>query len=149
MEKTELIREVLALGDQVDRETGKFNADPWIELKMTIAQLKSLFFISAKGKTNFKKLADALEVTPPNITGIIDRLVEQGLVSRTENSEDRRIMLLQMTEKGQELVNHLHENKFQKMRNVMINMSEDELKAMMTGLKGILKAAEALPEKES
>jgi MarR family transcriptional regulator, organic hydroperoxide resistance regulator len=149
MEKTELIRELLELGDLVDHATKPLDAEPWIELKMTIAQLKSIFFIAAKGKTNFKKLADALGVTPPNITGIIDRLVEQGLVSRTENAEDRRIMLLQVTEKGQELVDNLHENKYHKMRNLMINMSEDELKAMMTGLKGILKAAKAISKEES
>ncbi len=144
MEKTELIREVLALQSQVDHVVRHFAAEPWIDLKMTIAQLKSLFFIADKGKTNFKKLADALGVTPPNITGIIDRLVEQGLVSRTENTEDRRIMLLQMTEKGQELIHKLHENRFQKMNSLMINMSEDEIKAMLTGLKGMLKATEVL-----
>jgi MarR family transcriptional regulator, organic hydroperoxide resistance regulator len=149
MEKAELIKELLELGDLVDRETRPLDAEPWIELKMTIAQLKSMFFIAAKGKTNFKKLADALGVTPPNITGIIDRLVEQGLVSRTENAEDRRIMLLQVTEKGQELVDNLQENKYHKMRNLMTNMSEDELKAMMTGLKGILKAAKAISKEVS
>ena len=144
MEKTELIREVLVLQGQVDQEVRHFAAEPWIDLKMTITQLKSLFFIAAKGKTNFKKLADALGVTPPNITGIIDRLVEQGLVSRTENTEDRRIMLLQMTEKGQELIHNLHENRFQKMNTLMMDMSEDDLNAMLTGLKGMLKAAEVL-----
>ncbi len=56
---------------------------------------------------DFKKLAEALGVTPPNVTGIIDRLVEQALVTRTENPEDRRIMLLQTTEKGHELLDNL------------------------------------------
>jgi DNA-binding MarR family transcriptional regulator len=146
MEKTELIKEVLVLQGQVDHVVKHFAAEPWIDLKMTIAQLKSMFFIAAKGKTNFKKLADALGVTPPNITGIIDRLVEQGLVSRTENSEDRRIMLLQMTAKGNELIHNLHENRFQKMNILMLNMSEDEIKALAIGLKGLLKASEALPD---
>ena len=148
MEKTELIREVLALQGQVDHVVRHFSAEPWIDLKMTIAQLKSMFFISARGKTNFKKLADALGVTPPNITGIIDRLVKQGLVSRTENAEDRRVMLLQMTAKGQELIHRLHENRFQNMHSIVNSMDEDELNALMKGLNGVLKAAEALREEE-
>jgi MarR family transcriptional regulator, organic hydroperoxide resistance regulator len=149
MERTQLIREVLYLQGQVDAVLKQFDAEPWIELKMTIAQLKSMFFIAAKGKTNFKKLADALGVTPPNITGIIDRLVEQGLVSRTENSEDRRIMLLQVTEKGQELVNNLHENRFLQMNSLMMNLTEEELLALKTGLTGMLKSAEAMREKQT
>jgi MarR family transcriptional regulator, organic hydroperoxide resistance regulator len=144
MGKTEMIREILFLQSEVDHIVKRFTAEPWIELKMTIAQLKSLFFIAEKGKTNFKKLADALGVTPPNITGIVDRLVEQGLVSRTENIEDRRVMLLQMTDKGLTLVNNLHENRFNNLNNLMINMSEDDLYSLMKGMKGILKANDDL-----
>jgi MarR family transcriptional regulator, organic hydroperoxide resistance regulator len=149
MGKTELIREILFLQSEVDHIVKRFTAEPWIELKMTIAQLKSLFFIAEKGKTNFKKLADALGVTPPNITGIVDRLVEQGLVSRTENIEDRRVMLLQMTDKGLILVNSLHENRFNNLNNLMINMSEDDLCSLMKGMKGILKANDDLGIKKS
>jgi len=52
-----------------------------MDLSLTIGQLKSLFFIDFEGSTNFKKLATALGVTPPNVTGIVDHLVEQGLVT--------------------------------------------------------------------
>lgn len=149
MEKAELIKKVLVLQNQVDQEVKPINAEPWIELKMTIAQLKSLFFIAAKGKTNFKKLADALDVTPPNITGIIDRLVEQGLVSRIESTEDRRVMLLQMTEKGVKLVNKLQEHRFHQMSNVMMNMSREDLNSMIVGFTGMLKAIEASHKIES
>jgi DNA-binding MarR family transcriptional regulator len=148
MEKKELVREVLAIHSRVDHEVRHFAPEPWIDLKMTIAQLKSMFFIASKGSTNFKKLADALGVTPPNITGIIDRLVKQGLVSRTENTEDRRIMLLQMTDKGQALINNLHENRFQNMSILMMQLDETELEALMVGFKGMLKAAETLHNKE-
>jgi MarR family transcriptional regulator, organic hydroperoxide resistance regulator len=148
MEKAQLVREVLYLQGAVDAVVKQFEAEPWIELKMTIAQLKSLFYISAKGSTNFKKLADALGVTPPNITGIIDRLVEQGLVSRTESSEDRRVLLLQVSEKGQQLVNTLIESRILKINTLFEQLTEEELVAMKTGLRGILNAAEALREKQ-
>jgi MarR family transcriptional regulator, organic hydroperoxide resistance regulator len=148
MDKDQLIREVIFLQGTVDAVVKQFDAEPWIELKMTIAQLKSLFFIAAKGKTNFKKLADALGVTPPNITGIIDRLVDQDLVTRTENTEDRRIMVLQVTEKGQELVNSLIESRIMKINTLMANLTTEELTALRTGLKGMLRSAELLREKE-
>ena len=142
MEKKELIKEVMALQHQTDIILRQFEPQPWIELNLTLAQLKSLFFIAAKDKTNFKKLAEALGVTPPNVTGIIDRLVEQGLVTRTENAEDRRIMLLQATEKGQELLNNLRERRTTQMSQVLGYLTADELVLQVKVLKDLKRAAE-------
>jgi MarR family transcriptional regulator, organic hydroperoxide resistance regulator len=142
MEKKELIKEVMVLQRETDSILKQFEPEPWIELNLTLAQLKSLFFIAARDKTNFKKLAEALGVTPPNVTGIIDRLVEQALVTRTENPEDRRIMLLQATEKGQELLNNLRERRINKMSQVLNLMTNEELVQQVKSLKDIRRAAE-------
>jgi DNA-binding MarR family transcriptional regulator len=142
MEKKELIKEVMDLQHSTDMILRQFEPQPWIELNLTLAQLKSLFFIAAKDKTNFKKLAEALGVTPPNVTGIIDRLVEQGLVTRTENPEDRRIMLLQATEKGQELLNNLRERHIKQMSQVLGYLTNDELVLQVKVLKDLKIAAE-------
>jgi MarR family transcriptional regulator, organic hydroperoxide resistance regulator len=141
MEKTELIDEIIDLQRQSNRILGHFPAEPWIELGLTIAQLKSMFFIVDKEKTSFKKLAEALRVTPPNVTGIIDRLVEQGLVSRTENPEDRRIMLLQATQKGQNLLNTLKENRTNRMMTILQQLSQEELSSLNRGMQAMVKAA--------
>jgi MarR family transcriptional regulator, organic hydroperoxide resistance regulator len=146
MEKTDLINNIIDLQRQTNRVMGHFAADPWLELGLTIAQLKSLFFIVDKEKTSFKKLAEALRVTPPNVTGIIDRLVDQGLVSRTENPEDRRIMLLQATEKGQNLLTTLKTNSNNQMAKVLSQLSTEELSGLALGLNGVARAARvALP----
>lgn len=141
MEKKDLINEVLALQHEADTILRQFAPEPWIELNLTLAQLKSLFFIAAREKTNFKKLAEALGVTPPNVTGIIDRLVEQGLVTRTENPEDRRIMLLQMTEKGHELLNNLRERRINRMTQILAQLSVQELEDQVRCLTALINAA--------
>jgi MarR family transcriptional regulator, organic hydroperoxide resistance regulator len=143
MEKTELVNEVQRLHQKADIILRRFSPQPWIELNLTIVQLKSLFFISAKGKTNFKKLAEALGVTPPNVTGIIDRLVEQGLVSRTENPEDRRIMILQATGQGHELLNRLRESRTHQMIHILARLNNEELTSLSLGLNALIKASEA------
>jgi MarR family transcriptional regulator, organic hydroperoxide resistance regulator len=141
MENTAIIEKILDLQQQADNTFRHFSPQHWIELNLSIAQLKSLLFIAAKGKTNFKKIAEALGVTPPNITGIIDRLVEQGLVSRTENSEDRRIMLLQVTDKGQQLLTNLRESRVNFFKQVLSRMKQDELQCLSQGLAALIKAA--------
>jgi MarR family transcriptional regulator, organic hydroperoxide resistance regulator len=143
MDNTELIAEILEMQKQADKFLKPFAPEPWIGLNLSIAQVKSLFFIADRGKTNFKKLAEALGVTPPNITGIIDRLVEQGLVSRTENREDRRVMLLQATDKGQLLLTHLRERRLSQMKQVLSQMSSEELTSLSRGMFALVKAAES------
>jgi MarR family transcriptional regulator, organic hydroperoxide resistance regulator len=143
MEKTELVNEVLRLHQKADIILRRFSPQPWMELNLTVVQLKSLFFIAAKGKTNFKKLAEALAVTPPNVTGIIDRLVEQGLVSRTENQDDRRIMLLQVTAKGQDLLNHLRESRTNQMTQILARLNNEELISLAQGLNALIKSSES------
>ncbi len=48
-------------------------------------------------------LSRRLYVTPANITGIVDRLVKRGLVKRVSKEGDRRIVLVALTESGEEL----------------------------------------------
>jgi DNA-binding MarR family transcriptional regulator len=105
----------------------RFEPGVWMDLDLTIVQLKSLFFIDSKESTNFKNLADALGVTPPSITGIIDRLVEQDLVSRKENPENRRMLVLKVTVKGKELLTKLIEIRKSKMISILGRLSLQDL----------------------
>jgi MarR family transcriptional regulator, organic hydroperoxide resistance regulator len=147
MEKAELIKEVLELQQVGDIILKRFSPEPWIDLNLTIAQLKSLFFIADREKTNFKKLAEALNVTPPNVTGIIDRLVEQKLVSRTENPEDRRIMLLQITDEGRQLLNNLREKHTTSMTKIMGYLTSEQLAVQKQAIQDLIKAAEKYRDK--
>ena len=47
-----------------------------------------------------KYLSRYLMVTGGNVTGLTDQLVEEGLVKRTNDLEDRRALIVQMTPKG-------------------------------------------------
>ena len=148
MDKTELVSRIIELQQKADRARRQFELDVWMNLSLTIAQVKSLFFIRNRGSTSSGKLASALGVTPTNTTGIVDRLVKQGLVSREENPEDRRMLLLRPTEKGEELVAKLRARRRDYMSEVLARMNEDDLAALFQGLNSLVKGAEA-QEKET
>jgi DNA-binding MarR family transcriptional regulator len=143
MEKVALIGEIIKLQRKLDRARRQYELDVWMGLPLTIAQLKSLFFISNQGITSSGKLAAALGVTPTNVTGIMDRLVKQGLVSRTEDAQDRRVLLLQTTSKGEKLVSKLRERRRSYMSEVLAHLSVGELDTLAQGLTSLVKAAEA------
>jgi DNA-binding MarR family transcriptional regulator len=143
MGKSQLIQEIVELERQVGRIIGQHAQIIWIDSGLTLTQLRSLFLIANKGSTNFRKLAKALGVTPSNVTGIVDRLVEQGLVSRTQNPEDRREMTLQATDKGKALVSNLKETGIKHMTHILSVLSLEELSALAQGLSAFIKAADS------
>lgn len=142
MEKVNLIKEVVELHRRVNRAMRQSGPDAWMKLTMTVPQVKSLFFITNSESTNFKNMAAALKVTPSNLTGVVDRLVEQGLVSRTEDHEDRRKTLLQATEKGESLVAELRERRMSYLSQALADMSPDELSTIIRGLELLANAVE-------
>ncbi len=143
MEKAELIDQIIELQRKVDRARRQYELAVWMGLPLTIAQLKSLFFIRNQGSTNLGTLAAALGVTPTNTTGIIDRLVKQGMVSRTENPHNRRMLLLRVTDKGEELVAKLRARRRSYLSEVLQRMSVFELTTLAKGIASLVKATEA------
>jgi DNA-binding MarR family transcriptional regulator len=50
-----------------------------------------------------RDLAEALHCDSSNVTGIVDRLEERGLVRREVSPDDRRVKMLVLTEEGDRL----------------------------------------------
>ena len=146
-DKAQLIAEICRLQQQNTHVMGQYAPGVWMELDLTIAQLKSLFFIEFGGSSNLSQLATALGVTPPSVTGIVERLVEQGLVSRNENPENRRMLLLQVTTKGKALLAKLRESGLGRMSGILNQLSTEELTALAQGLAAIARIA-MLPQGE-
>ncbi len=142
--KQGLLAEVLELEHRAHQLMRQYSLDAWMGLSLTVPQLKSLFFISTHLNTSPGKLAEALGVTPSNVTGIIDRLVEQGLVHREENHKDRRVLVLKLTEKGQSILANLRERRSSRMQEILDDLSEQELNCLAIGLRALVKAAEGL-----
>jgi len=134
MNKESLINDIIKNQRLVNRYLDQYNPDIWMGLSLTIAQVKSMFFIYNEGTVNFRQLAAAMKVTPSNVTGIIDRLVEQALVTRTENPEDRRMLMLRLTDKGEILMSNLRERRVNQMSSILSRMTDIQLEAVAKGI---------------
>lgn len=71
---------------------------------LTTPQFGVLEALHHLGPLSLGELADKLLVTGGNITYVMDRLEEQGLVTRERSSADRRVVKAQLTEAGTLLV---------------------------------------------
>jgi DNA-binding MarR family transcriptional regulator len=149
MADVDLIARIIELDRQAHRFIRRHSFRAWMELDLTIPQLKSLFFISNRPGTNPGKLASALGVTPPNVTGIVDRLVDQGLVIRQEKPGDRRALVLHLTEQGETILSDLREHRTSSMREILTRLDEGELSHLAQGLSALVKAAQAYEEEST
>jgi DNA-binding MarR family transcriptional regulator len=143
LDKSKLIKEIVELQRHINRDMREHTLEAWMGLNLTVPQIKSLFFISNQGTTNFTKLAAALGVTPANVTGIVDRLVEQDLVSRQENPDDRRSLTLRVTEKGENIIANLRERRASHTTEILANLKVEDLKAVLRGFKLFVATARA------
>jgi DNA-binding MarR family transcriptional regulator len=69
------------------------------EYDLTPVQVAAMYAV-LKGDTQMGQVANRLHCDASNATGIVDRLVARGLVRRQESEQDRRVKILQLTEKG-------------------------------------------------
>jgi DNA-binding MarR family transcriptional regulator len=124
------------------RMAWKFHPEVWLGLNLTIVQLKILFYIDYVGCTNFKAVSDALGVTPPSITEVIDRLVEQRLVSREENPDNRRMLILRTTAQGKALMARLTESRRSIILSLLKQLDNEDLAHLTRILNNMAKCIE-------
>ncbi len=73
------------------------------KIALTPPQFYVLATIGYAGELPFSEIGEKMMVTVSNLTGIVDRLEEKGLVTRERDAHDRRIVRVRLTEKGSKL----------------------------------------------
>jgi MarR family transcriptional regulator, 2-MHQ and catechol-resistance regulon repressor len=97
-----------------------------------------------KGPLPVNTLGPKVDLTPGSISVAIDRLLDRGLVSRVESTEDRRVRIVSLTPKGKELIAPIFRKHAAEIRKVFADASPKELRVLEATLKKIGKLAESL-----
>jgi len=113
----------------------------WAELGLTTAQLRVMFLMRATPGVTAGELATRLAVTPPTVSGIVDRLVKLDLVRREEDPNDRRLVRNHLTGRGQSACGWVAHGLEVFTRRIMDEMSDDDLQAFSVGMKAFVGAS--------
>src|SRR2546425_11261156 len=73
------------------------------EFELAPQQIMALKALGERGSIPMSELAGALHCDSSNVTGIVDRLEQRRLVERRSAAHDRRVKLLELTDRGVEL----------------------------------------------
>jgi len=131
-DRWELIRQILDL--QTDLYRSLRPAREWLEVDLTMPQTKVLFLLYSDGVARMGQLASSLGVTLSTVTGIVDRLVEQGMVQRQEHPQDRRLVVCRLTNRGSDTVERLHQAGRGRMAELLDGLSVEDLRKVVAGL---------------
>ena len=102
---------------------------------LTHTQFFVLISIHSQGQCTLQQLADKMKVSMPTMSGIIDRLVVSRHVTRVENPEDRRQVLIELTKGGKDLIAQFQKAVSQRWLDVLSVLDAGEVKTM-TGIMG-------------
>jgi DNA-binding MarR family transcriptional regulator len=68
---------------------------------LTFPQFNMLMVLQEKGESTIKDLAEALQVSAPSASTMVDRLVDLGVVDRSQSVVDRRTVLVRLKAPGE------------------------------------------------
>jgi MarR family transcriptional regulator, 2-MHQ and catechol-resistance regulon repressor len=102
-----------------------------------------------KGPLPVNTIGPKVNLTPGSISVAVDRLFAKGLVSRTENPNDRRIRVVSLTPKGKEVIAPVFRKHAVEIGKLFAGTSPKELRTLEKILKRVGKRAESLRAKNS
>lgn len=107
-------------------------------LGLTLSRTHLLWALGQRGPVPQRVLAEALKVTPRAVTGLVDALVADGLVTREPHPSDRRATLVTFTSRGEKLVAQLKRDHKALARALFAPMSRREFESLGRTLAGVI-----------
>jgi DNA-binding MarR family transcriptional regulator len=117
--------------------------------ELSYAQYGLLFGLSDGAPRSARELAIAADVSPATATEMLDSLAAASLVERTRSSDDKRIVLTTLTERGKQLVEERRGRYEPRWREAFAEFSDAELLTAARVLDTLRDLFDGLAESES
>ncbi len=115
---------------------------------LSMGQLSTLFRLYHRGGCGVSDIGEDLGVTNAAASQMIDRLVQQGLIQRAEDPNDRRVKSLTLTQKGRALVEESIASRRRWMEELTQTLTPQEQESIIQSLTLLTEAALGLePER--
>jgi DNA-binding MarR family transcriptional regulator len=101
---------------------------------VTSSHFPLLFMLYLGAPLTMTEAAKRLGLSKPHMTLQVETLVEEGLIERIANPEDRRSITIRLTEKGNDLTRHLEGLMEEKALKVFSALSDETLEKTIHAL---------------
>jgi len=135
----EYIYELEDLLTQIFRNLKENHVKDAFNVNLSMPQFICLFIISKIGKMKMSDLASYLSLSYASATNLINRLVESNLVNRYDDPLDRRVVMVELTDKGREITDSIKEKHRETFYNNCSKLSNNQIKTLIDGLNILVK----------
>jgi DNA-binding MarR family transcriptional regulator len=118
----------------------------WTAADLTFTQLRALSVLSRKQPQRMSDLAEALDMTPASASALIDRMDQRGFVTRRSDPEDRRAVLVDLSRRGQHILDVMERGSSDHFGRLIEKMTPAERDALATTLRAFLRVGAQLGE---
>ena len=122
-----LLPQILKLSEEIFQAIKLSIPPEWLTSDMTVAQLRVLLLLHTEGPSRMSSIATTLGVAVSTATGIIDNLVKKELVTRRDDTEDRRVVICALSPHGQQIINHMWALGQYQMEKLLRGLSAEQL----------------------
>jgi DNA-binding MarR family transcriptional regulator len=116
-----------------------------VDETITIPQFRVLVILSARGSINVKTLAALLHVQRSTTGRMVERLVTAGLIDRRPHPALRRELVVELTPRGQDVVQAVTAHRREQIARVVQNMPERERYGLVSTLTAFTTAGGETP----
>lgn len=109
---------------------------------LSMSQLGALFHLHRRGIMGVTDLGEHLGVTSAAASQMLERLVQQGLIQRSEDPHDRRVKQIVLTEKGSLALKESIHARQSWLEEVAVCLSESDKKQISEALEILIESTE-------
>ena len=110
---------------------------------VSLSQMHVLWLLQHHGAMSMSRLAELLDVSLSNATGIMDRMEEHGLIERARVPDDRRVVLVKPAAAGLRALSETETSRRERMRSVLGRLPDSERPIVLAALRSLRRALSA------
>lgn len=115
---------------------------------LTGPQLTVLKVLEGVGDLSLSELSERIRAQNSTVTGIIDRMEREGLVVRSRSTEDRRVVHIQLTEKGARIAREIAVEPMEVFRSALESLSAGEMRDLLKILTKIAQRVQGIVKRD-
>ena len=119
------------------------------DMGITEERFMVMFELSLQPDISLKDLAQSMMVSSSSLSVMINALVEQGIVTRQPDSEDRRRVLLRLGTRGKRLLRRAEDHLLQKFQEYLKSLPEDDRQELNFTAEALLQVVDRILRRSS
>ena len=146
VDETLVARDIIADIGRSIAELHCIGSQSLVRAGVSMSHLHVMWLLQRHGELSMGRLAEMLDVSLSNASGLIDRMAERGLVERIRVPDDRRIVLVALSEHGRQMLDYADVLRSDILEVILRRLDPGQLRRLAGALSDIRRAIRAASE---